>query len=279
MWMSILSGYLISRFGWQKMFIFEGIPPIIWAFIWYSLIKDRPSQSKWLTNEEKRNIEIVMTEEQENIVPVKNYGVAIRKPKVIALAMQYFFWSIGVYGFVMWLPSIIKNGSKVGVTTTGWLSALPYLVATIMMLVVSYYSDKIGKRKVFVWVSLLVGAVCFYLSYVLGPSHFWVAYALLCLAGGVMYAPYGSFFALITELLPRNVAGVAIALINGMGALGSFVGAYFVGYLNGATGGPSASFIFMAMALVVSVVLMLIVKNPKAVVAAAGTALHDKATN
>lgn len=261
MWMSVVSGYLLEHFGWKNMFIVEGVPPVIWAFIWWAVIKDRPAQAKWLTKEEKADLENTLAEEQKGIVPVRSYTAAFKKPKVIALAMQYFFWSIGVYGFVMWLPSIIKNGSKFGITGTGWLSALPYLVATIMMLVTSYFSDKTLKRKVFIWAPLLAGAVCFYLSYLFGSSNFWLAYVLLCVAGGVMYAPYGSFFAFISELLPKNVAGVATALINGMGALGSFVGAYFVGYLNGVTGSPSASFFFMAASLVAAVVLMLAVRK------------------
>ncbi len=52
-----------------------------------------------------------------------------------------------------------------------------------------------------------------------------------------MYSPYGPFFAVITEILPSNVAAGAIALINSFGALGSFAGSYLVGYLNGSTGG------------------------------------------
>lgn len=51
-----------------------------------------------------------------------------------------------------------------------------------------------------------------------------------------------------------------MALINSMGALGSFIGSWIVGYLNGATGSPSASYIFMGGALLLSVVLTLIVK-------------------
>jgi MFS-type transporter involved in bile tolerance (Atg22 family) len=51
-----------------------------------------------------------------------------------------------------------------------------------------------------------------------------------------------------------------MALINSMGALGSFFGSWFVGYLNGSTGSPSASYIFMGVALFVSVWLTLIVK-------------------
>ncbi len=80
------------------------------------------------------------------------------------------------------------------------------------------------------------------------------------IAGAAMYAPYGPFFAIIPEMLPRNVAGGAMALINSMGALGSFIGSWIVGYLNGATGSPAASYIFMGSALLVSVWLTLIVK-------------------
>ena len=70
-----------------------------------------------------------------------------------------------------------------------------------------------------------------------------------------MYTPFGPFFAVITEILPRNVAGVSIALINSMGALGSFIGSYIVGFLNGATGAFSASYIFMSVALLLSALL------------------------
>jgi MFS-type transporter involved in bile tolerance (Atg22 family) len=45
-----------------------------------------------------------------------------------------------------------------------------------------------------------------------------------------------------------------------MGALGSFVGSYVVGYLNGATGSPAASYAFMSVALIAAVILTLIVK-------------------
>jgi MFS family permease len=73
-----------------------------------------------------------------------------------------------------------------------------------------------------------------------------------------MYAPYGPFFAIIPEILPRNVAGGAMALINSMGALGSFVGAYIVGYLNDSTGGFGASYIFMAGSLFLSAILTIL---------------------
>jgi len=104
----------------------------------------------------------------------------------------------------------------------------------------------------------LIGAIAFYSSYLVGAHNFWLSFVLLVIAGSAMYAPYGPFFAIITEILPANVAGGAIALINSLGALGSFAGSYAVGYLNGTTGGFGASYIFMAGSLFLSAILTII---------------------
>ncbi|AVJ15671.1 MFS transporter [Serratia rhizosphaerae] len=263
LWMSVVSGYLIHAFGWREMFIIEGIPAVIWAFCWWALVKDKPSQVGWLNAEEKQALQAQLEAEQQGIKAVRNYGEAFRSRNVILLCVQYFAWSIGVYGFVLWLPSILRSGMNMGMVEAGWLSAVPYLAATIAMIVVSWASDKMQNRKLFVWPLLLVGALAFFGSYAVGADHFWVSYGLLVVAGAAMYAPYGPFFAIIPEMLPKNVAGGAMALINSMGALGSFFGSWFVGYLNGATGTPAASYMFMAVALVVAVVVTLVVKPPR----------------
>ncbi len=255
LWMSILSGYLINTVGWRWMFIIEGVPAVIWAFFWWRLVDDTPKKANWLTEAEKLGLENELQKEQESIKPVKNYAAAFKSPTVILLCLQYAFWSIGVYGFVIWLPSIIKASPDMNIVKTGWLAAGPFLLSIISMIAVSYFSDKTLKRKIYVWPFLLIGAIAFYSSYLVGTQNFWLSYTLLIIAGGAMYAPYGPFFAILTEILPRNVVGGAIALINSFGALGSFVGAYIVGYLNGSTGGFSASYIFMAGSLLLSAII------------------------
>jgi len=266
LWMSIVSGYLIDSLGWRWMFIIEGLPAIIWAFFWWRLVDDKPADAKWLSAEEKQTFDAQMQREQKEIKPVKNYGEAFKSRVVILLCLQYALWCIGVYGFVMWLPSIIREAPDVSIVATGWLSSVPYVFAVIAMLTVSHFSDKTLNRKIFIWPFLLVGAVCFYTSYLIGPDHFWISFVLLVIAGAAMYAPYGPFFAVITEILPKNVAGGAMALINSLGALGSFAGAWLVGYLNGVTGSFGASYNFMAASLLISAILTVIAvqKKPEA---------------
>ena len=248
LWMSVLSGYLAAGLGWRMMFIIEGLPPIIWAFVWWRLVADRPGEARWLDAGETAVLEEALAREQSAIAPVKNYAAAFRSPRVLWLCVQYFLWSLGLYGFVIWLPSMLKMG-RIGMVEVGWLSAVPYLVAIVAEFSVSALSDRIGKRRVAVWPPLLIAALAFYASYLLGPSHFWAGFLLLVVAAAGMYAPYGPFFAYIAESLPSNVAGGAIALINSMGALGSFAGAYAVGVLNDITGTTAMSFLVMAAAL------------------------------
>ncbi|RYZ24925.1 MAG: MFS transporter, partial [Sphingobacteriales bacterium] len=188
LWMSILSGYLLDAFGWRWMFIIEGIPAVAWAFVWWFIAEDQPNKAGWLPDEEKRSLQTQLQAEQQNLKPMKNYAAMFKSKTVILLSMQYFMWSIGVYGFVMWLPSIIKSAPSIGIVATGWYSSIPYLFAVIGMLLASYFSDKLANRKEFVWPLLFVGALAFYGSYLAGPENFWVSFALLTLAGMAMYA-------------------------------------------------------------------------------------------
>ncbi len=263
LWMSLLSGYLSARLGWRMMFVLEGAPPMLWSLIWWWQVADHPREAAWFSPADRRRLEDRLAAEQQSIAPLANYAAAFRNPRVILLAAQYFLWSIGVYGFVIWLPSILKS-RDMGMVELGWLSAVPYLAAVIAEIVTSTFSDLVQKRLALTWPCLALAAAAFYGSFALGGTHFWASFVLLTIAGAMMYAPYGPFFAHIAETVPRNVVGGAIALINSMGALGSFVGAYGVGMLNGMTGSPGASYLMMAAALIVSAAITYRLQSSKA---------------
>jgi sugar phosphate permease len=252
----------VHSLGWRWMFVLEGIPSVVWAFFWWRMVEDYPAQVAWLDESDKRELVGSLAREQTGLAPVRNYRAAFRTPAILILCAQYFCWSLGVYGFVLWLPSILREASQAGMVKTGWLSALPYLIALPTMMAASYWSDRMLRRRAFVWPFLLAASLAFYGSFALGTSHFGLSYALLVVAGVGMYAPYGPFFAIMPELLPANVSGGAIALINSAGALGGFCGSYLVGYLNSLTGSTSASYMLMSIALLLSALLTVIPTAP-----------------
>jgi sugar phosphate permease len=258
MWLSAVSGYLIAATSWRWMFVIEGVPAIAWAFVFRALVADHPAEASWLNPAEREDIQQRLAAEQEDLAPVRGYGQAFKSRNVVVLSIQYLLWSIGVYGFVFWLPSILKTAQHNGIGIIGLLSAVPYALAAVAMVVVSRFSDRSGNRREFVWPFLLAATVLFVASVVLGTGHYWVSYVILIFAGACMYAPYGPYFALVPEFLPQSVSGAAMALINSAGALGGFAGAYVVGWLQGGVGN-GAAFAFMAAALFLASILMLFV--------------------
>lgn len=252
LWMSAVTGFLIQNFGWQNTFILEGLPSVLWAFFWVNLIDDQPADCSWLDEANKQELNMRFEQEQKLLPELVNMRSMLLRPAVLLLCMQYFFWSIGVYGFVLWLPTIIQKGVARGIGVTGLLNGVPYLFAIAAMVVVGYMSDKSSHRKRFIWPAMLVAGAALFLSYLTAASHFWLAYVFLCIAGACMYAPYGPFYAIVPELLPRNVAGEAMGLINSFGALGGFVGAYVIGLIQASRGGSSASFLAMSISLVIA---------------------------
>jgi sugar phosphate permease len=261
LWMSAATGYLIHAFGWQMTFILEGLPSLLWGFAWLAIVRDRPQDAAWMSEDTCALLGQQLEREQWLIPQVANMRSALRNSNVIWLCIQYFFWSIGVYGFVLWLPSIVQKGAARGIGITGLLSGAPYLLAIILMLLVSHYSDRSFRRKRFVWPFMMLAGACLFGSYLTAAHSFWWAYGFLILAGSCMYAPYGPFFAIMPEMLSKNVAGEVTALINSCGALGGFVGTWFVGLLEAHTGDSRAGFLFMSISLVIAGVIILCLRG------------------
>jgi sugar phosphate permease len=261
-WMAAVTGFLIKAAGWQMTFILEGIPSIVWAFVWILVARDKPRGAPWLSEEQSGHLEKTLALEQTVLPHSANLASALRVPGVILLCVQYFFWSFGVYGLVLWIPAMIRSGLNRGIEAVGLLSAAPFLLGVMLMLAVAHFSDRAFNRKGFVWPFLMISGGALFCSYATAEHNFWLAYIALIVAGGAMYAPYGPFFAIVPEMLPSAVAGEVMALINSCGALGGFAGTWLVGALQALTGSARAGFFSMSVALMLAGLITLCLRSP-----------------
>jgi sugar phosphate permease len=257
LWMSVITGYLIQAAGWQKTFILEGLPAVLWAFVWIAIVRDGPSAARWMTPRAAEALESALAKEQTSIASVATVRKALLRRDVLLLSAQYFCWSLGIYGFVLWLPTMVRQGAALSMGRTGLLSALPYVAAILMMALVAHIADRTEHRTLLVWPFFLMSGVALLGSFLLAGRSFPLAFACLVLGGSCMYAPYGPFFAIIPERLPRNVMAEALALINSVGALGGFTGSYCVGLLQAFTGNSRAGFLLMSFALLLAALLFI----------------------
>jgi sugar phosphate permease len=229
-----LSGVIISALDWRYLFIIEGIISGLMLLVWWFMVSDRPQDAKWLSDRERAYIQNAMHAEQHEIIKsgsVHNSFRTVLKSKFLwFLIALNFFYQTGIYGYTLWLPTILKNLTHGDMGRVGLLAIFPYLAMMVGMLTVSVLSDRTGKRKPFVVIPLTLFATCLFLSVTFRDSVE-LSYLFLIGSGMCLQAAAGVFWTIPARLFNAEVAGGVRGLINALGNLGGFCGPYIVGAL------------------------------------------------
>lgn len=257
-----LSGTLIAHLGWRWMFVLEGIPALVWVVPWLLLIEDGPEKVSWLSENAKHYLTSKLKEEEahrKNTVKNLKWTAWAFNPMVMMLSLVYILSIIGGYGVLLWLPSIIKQLSGKGIQWVGSISAIPYIVAMIVMVVSGYLADKTGRRVLITVVSLCMAAISMFLTAFTGTHAWLLTIVLLSIAVGGFFGRQGPLWAIPSTVLPRELAGPAMGFINAFGNLGGFIGPVLFGALLGATHNFVRGYLVLSLCMILSAVLMTVI--------------------
>jgi ACS family tartrate transporter-like MFS transporter len=252
-----LDGRLGLR-GWQWLFLLEGIPSIVVGLMVLRFLPNRPREARWIPPEERVWLEVQVEGERAGMPP---HGVSLRRtlgnPQVWLLGLSYFLLLVALYGFALWLPQLVKAAGNFGNFEVGVITAIPYAVAAVGMLLVGRSSDRSGERYLHLALPAVAGAVGF-LATTRAEGPVMLVAGMSLAAFGVL-GWLGPFWALPTAFLREQAAAGGIALINSMGAVGGFVGPYAIGEIKQRTGefGPGLMFLAACMAAAAVIVLAL----------------------
>jgi ACS family tartrate transporter-like MFS transporter len=245
--------------GWQWLFLLEGIPSVLVGIAVLWLLPNRPGEARWLPAAERAWLEERLAAERAEH-PV-HHGVSLRRtvrdPVVWWLGLSYFLMIVPLYGFALWLPQLVKASGDFSNFEVGVITAVPYAVAAVLMVIVGRSSDRTGERLLHLALPALVGAAGFLAATRAGSPALLVAALSLCAIGVLGWL--GPFWALPTAFLREQAAAGGIALINSIGAMGGFVGPYLVGSIKQRTGefGPGLMLLAGCLAAAAGIVLAL----------------------
>jgi len=243
--------------GWQWLFLLEGIPAMLLGLVVLVVLPNRPQQARWLSDREKAWLHEQAIQPEAEIH--HRLADALADGRVWLLCLLYFLLNVGGYGYEMWLPSIIKGFSGQSYAVVGWVNAIPYLVAAVVMPLVGRHSDRTGERRWHVAVAAASSAAGFAMA-----GHFrnpYIAMASLTLALVGLKSAMGPFWALGTAFLSGTAAAGGIALINSVGNLGGFVGPTLVGVIKDRTGSDTAALLLLGGALLLMGLLALALRG------------------
>jgi ACS family tartrate transporter-like MFS transporter len=246
--------------GWQWLFIIEGLPALVGAFIALRLLTDRPEHAAWLTADEQAWLKKELAADDaapSSSGKIAGLGKALANPTVLLLAFIYFCATGANLGLSFFLPQIIKQQGYSNLSV-GLITSIPYIAGCVGMLVIGNLSDRFNERRWFLAGTMVLAAAGLVAAGALGASA-WSIAALSVAAVGI-FGCKGPFWTLPSIYLRGPAAAGGIAFINAIGNLGGFAGPYLVGLFKRSSDsyadGLCALAAFCAAALVVTVLFV-----------------------
>lgn len=260
------SGFIMSSMtdlgglrGWQWLFLLEGIPPVIAGIAAYFLLSNGPRDANWLSADEKALVIADLTAETKARASSKHgsFLSAARDPRLYAIAGAWFTiaWCGSVINY--WSPAIIRNSGISDTLTIGFLSAIPYAVGALGMLIINNHSDiKLERRWHY---ACSAGTAALAIGLLPLAANTWqLAIVLLTMLSVGYLASVALFWSIPTAYLSTGAAAGSIALISSLGQLGGLTAPNIIGWTQHITGNFAAGFYTVAFGMVLGTGIMLI---------------------
>jgi MFS family permease len=241
--------------GWQWLFLAEGIPSILVGFIVIFYLDSSIEEATWLNPDEKSLLAANILAEDKHKLDHK-LGDAFTSFKVWVLCAIYFTLMIGLYGIAFWLPTIVKAFGVKGYLDIGLISAIPYGVSVIGMILLSNNSDRTGERRLHYVANVTAGALGLVLSGVYAHNP-WASIVFLSIGTLGVIGSMPLFWPMPSAFLAGTAAAAGIGIVNSIGNLGGYVGPNVPIWVKAFSDDPSAALYVIAAVLIVGAALVL----------------------
>ena len=250
--------------GWQWMFLIEGLPACLFAFVVWKGLPDRPDRAPFLTAAEAADLQRRIAAEDEAGAAASGthrMGQVWRDGQILLVVAVYLAQQIAVYALSYFLPSIIGTYGELSSLQIGLLTAIPWIFAGLgAYLVPRWAGDGVRSRRL---VNVTMVGICagFALGAVSGPVLGLVGF---CLGAFSFFALQPILYTFPASRLSGATLAGGIAFVNTIGLFGGFLGPYAMGAMEDMTGSKVSGLWFVVAVCAVGAVLSLFLRYGEA---------------
>lgn len=247
--------------GWQWLLIIEGLPAVLLGIACLFVLSDGPADAKWLEDGERRALGEQLAAEQSLLAA--RHGNKLRdafaNPKVFVLALVNFCGICGSLGVGLWMPQIVR-GFGVSYVAVGFISAAPYALGAVCMLLWARFANRSNHRLWFVCGALAMAGLALSVSATFtAPLPAMLALTVTVVS---ILSFQATYWAIPSGFLTGRAAAAGLALIVSIGNLGGFAGPYMIGYLRETTMSFSTPLYVLSAILLTGAAVMAVLGDP-----------------
>jgi ACS family tartrate transporter-like MFS transporter len=250
--------------GWKWLFLAEAAPAVIMGVAVLFWMTDRPAEASWLDPEEKSWLTAVMAQERRVVESMARVSVlrTLVNPRVLAIAAIHFAQAGVAVGIAVFTALIIK---QLGLTNmqTGFMTAVPYVLGTVGILVWGHISDRMNERRWNLAASCFCIAIGFAAAGLTAGTYWSIAGISLGVIG--LYASNAHLWPLPSMFLTGAAAASGIAWANSLGILAGSITPPAIGWIKDVTGSYQGGlYLLAAWGLMGAIVAALCVRETAA---------------
>lgn len=132
-------GWMIAQWDYTTMFVLQGAPAILMAVIFAKIATDDPDSDHRISASER---ELILANRDEETKAGGGIRDVLKQPLVWIVGVIFFLWLSGMYGFTLWLPSLVRQISSSGIQATGFLAAIPFVVGALGLITNAWLRDR-----------------------------------------------------------------------------------------------------------------------------------------
>jgi sugar phosphate permease len=240
-----ISGFLLSfdgwlgLRGWQWLFLIQGAPAILLAPVCLFYLQDGPAHANWLPPGERDALAATLEAERpqhrhaDGQTFLASLKLALTNPRVLFLAFVYFADVCLLNAILFFLPLILK-GFGLSNLQTGFVAAIPSLVALVAVVLWGRRSDLSRERTSAAALALVIGGAALLASALLPDPLTRIIAITVSLAGTIAFTP--PFWTIPASFLSGSASAGGYAAISSLGVVGGFVAPWIIGYLKDLSG-------------------------------------------
>ncbi|MBV8913601.1 MAG: MFS transporter [Acetobacteraceae bacterium] len=268
-----IMGFITSTFGWPEVFYFMGGVGIVVSLICLKVVYG-PTDHPRLGREELEYIErggalVNMDRPAASRVDMStgtqlNYiGQLLQNRMMIGIFLGQFCINAITYFFITWFPVYLVQQRGMSVLNAGFVASIPAICGFLGGVLGGVWSDLLLRRK---WsltsarktpivAGMLMSMAMVICNYV---DAAWIVVLIMAIAFfGKGVGALG--WAVVSDTVPREVAGLSGGLFNMFGNISSITTPIVIGYIIETTGSFNGALVFVAANAAVAIVSYLVI--------------------
>ncbi len=251
---------LLPALGWRRTFVVFASLGIVWGVVWLWWFRNRPQDHASVGAKE---LEEIHGDGEIQRKAALDWRRVWRSRNLWALCAMYSGFTYGLYFYLTWLPSYLRDRRGLSWAGVGLGAALPPLAGAVTNIAGGYWTDRLVPRLGLRWgrrvpaASGLLSAAVLLAVAALARSNA-VSLTALALSFGAADLILAVCWATCIDLGKEN-AGAIAGVMNSFGQIGGMLSPYVLGWLLEKWGSWTIPLLISAAYYAVSAALWLLI--------------------